>query len=540
MKYNICPLFEKNNCRIVFVDDPSKGKDIADAVFELHPEYRVEINPVFQRRKIGPLNLKNKNSIWKILSSSKTAKDESASFLSQELERMELEHFKDRMPATLSTHMLERASILYDAMCNRKTFLISDCWFDPTQGNCTVHKDQNHYHTLASWFRSFDTFSWVGCDLIWITGVSVQEFLQRFGKTAAEDSFYTFYALTNDQVVEQDKQVLITTTTFIEPAAPESTLSTEHPKQEPKTVSDVSRPVQKKKPVATKEQKISNAPKNDGDYWTQQVKVSELLQAAKNPDREVAFSNYKMAFAEGGHNAASQMFWRFIVRNGLYSSAPQGFSMKELCKQLTQGAVAGDAGCMFALALCYSKEFFCTNDYGNYYDRSLKSPLTPNPDKFFYWLKKAYESGSGHPGAHIMMAQYYATGKIWCHSLYTLTPTYQAEIRQINQAKAFAILEPVYRQLDNAIRSGYDEHISYWYHVCMPLIAMMHLDGRGTSADPRKACACIGVGFNASSETLLLRPNHYVRLRGVRLALNEAIGANDDGCYKLLKDEDVD
>jgi len=543
VKCDVRSLFEKWNCRIVFVDDPSKANAVADAVFEQHPEYRVEINPVFQRRKVGPFHLKNKHTIWKILNKVRKVSNAGEKALTQELERMGLEHFKDRFPAALSAHMLERVSILYDAMNNRKTFLICDCWLDPTLGRYTVHKDQKHYQMLGAWFHSFETFTWVGCELIWITGLPVQTFLSDLGKTAAEDPFYTFYALTNDQVVEQDKQALLSATTFTKPVVEESTPSTKPPKQAPKKVPAAPRPVQTEKNVETKEQKISNAPKpqiEEANYWTQQAKVNQLLRAAKNPDREIAFSNYQMAFAEGGHNAASQMFWRFIVRNGLYSSAPQGFRMGELCSQLKQGAVAGDPGCMFALALCYSKEFFSTNDYRRSYDGSMKSPLPPDPDKFFYWLKKAYESGSAHPGVHIMMAQYYATGKIWCHSLYTLTPSYQATYRQINQEKAFSILAPVYRQLNDAITTGYDVHLSYWYQVCMPLIAMMYLDGRGTPADPRKAFACVGVGFSANSDALLVPTGKYARLRGARQALNEGIGAREDGHYKLLLDEDVD
>ena len=273
-------------------------------------------------------------------------------------------------------------------------------------------------------------------------------------------------------------------------------------------------------------------------YWekaSQSGDAAAMLQIARNSDADTSFQYYTMAYQAGEYQAAAEMFWRYI-HAGKQHAAPKGFQMQKLAKQLQCGANAGNADCMFALALCYAKDFVGTYGFDYHYS-DVHSAYQPDAEKFFYWLAKAYQSGCTDPGISVMMAQYYATGKIWHHANYGLTPTYAADSPEINQEKAFAILEPVYLLLNDHIRdNGYDVKTRYWYEVCKPLITMMYLDGRGTEADPKKAFMCVGIGYNEN--TMCVRDG-YGRLLQARIALQEAIGAEENEGYKLVLDEDV-
>lgn len=217
-----------------------------------------------------------------------------------------------------------------------------------------------------------------------------------------------------------------------------------------------------------------------------------IMRLAKLPENQgpTLFMKYHMMAAENGYyNAAATLFWRFI-QDYHQNLPPDSFDINKVAAKLQEGADAGNPDCMFALAVCYARNFVGTFGVSASRNYPVNSPYKPNPVKFMEYLKKAYDSGCTHPGVRLLMAEYYATGKIWCGYHFDQEPVYRAAKPEIDQYKAFSLLKPVFLDLrENLDRyeHKYPEkyyHYTYtWFQLARFMITICYFDGYGVAAD---------------------------------------------------------
>lgn len=255
--------------------------------------------------------------------------------------------------------------------------------------------------------------------------------------------------------------------------------------------------------------------------------IPAMMLLAKSKDADISARYYMMASDAGEHQAAVKAFWRFINRHQ-QNSMPDAFDIKKVGERLRKGAEDGDADCMFALAMCYAKDFVGT--YGTQYNyHPAKSPFSPNQEKMIFWLKKSFEQGCKYPGVQVLMAEYYATGKIWNDFHFEKEPVYVSLEKCIDPKKAFAILEPIYQKLN--MNFSYSPERNHWYQAAKYLITMFYFDGFGTEPDSEKARACIHAG--GEGDVLTVTSKEKDTLTAIRKELEEALHISNE---KRLED----
>lgn len=234
----------------------------------------------------------------------------------------------------------------------------------------------------------------------------------------------------------------------------------------------------------------------------------------------ISYKYYMMASNAGEYQGAVYAYWRFLA---LYfeSSTPDDYNMKAVCEGLRKGAESGNAECMFALSLCYAKgwvESMVSVNAVSY----MKSPFDPNQEKMFFWLKKAFDQGCTNPGVQVMMAEYYATGKIWINENFDKDPAYISKENCIDQKKAFELVEAVL-QCDWPERTRLSPiPVGRWLSIAKYFLTMFYFDGYGTKQNVEKARSSFLYFTGKKEGTLEVSVKDHSRLSALRKELKEA------------------
>lgn len=198
----------------------------------------------------------------------------------------------------------------------------------------------------------------------------------------------------------------------------------------------------------------------------------------------IAYRYYMMAADAGEYQGAVYAYWRFIPMY-FETSTPDDYNMKAICDGLRKGAESGNADCMFALSLCYAEGWVESIDGRVLSHRKI--PFAPSQEKMFFWLKKAYDLGCTNPGVQVLMAEYYATGKIWIDENFDKDPAYISKENCIDQKKAFELVEAVL-QCDWPERTRLSPiPVNSWLSIAKYFLTMFYFDGYGTAQNTEKA-----------------------------------------------------
>lgn len=242
----------------------------------------------------------------------------------------------------------------------------------------------------------------------------------------------------------------------------------------------------------------------------------------------ISYMYYMMASDAGEYQGAVYAYWRFL---GMFfdSPIPSNYNMKTICEGLCKGAESGNADCMFALSLSYTEEWVQevagTSNYGY-----MRSPLDPSPEKMFYWLKKAFDQGCTDPGVQVLMAEYYATGKIWINVNFDKEPAYISRENCIDQKKAFALVEAVL-QNDWPERTRLSPiPVNTWLWIARYFLTMFYFDGYGTEQNTAKAKTSFLYSTGEKEDTLEISIEDQRRLSALRKELKAA----RDKEYKII------
>lgn len=250
------------------------------------------------------------------------------------------------------------------------------------------------------------------------------------------------------------------------------------------------------------------------------VPAMMLLGAHKWED--VSYKHYMMASDAGEYQGVAYAYWRFLTSH-FNNRLPDDFNMNAICEGLSKGAEAGNADCMFALSMCYAKGWVdaVAGTKLNGFTR-LESPFEPSSEKMFFWLKKAYDQGCTSPGVIVMMAEYYAMGKIWFNENFDQEPIYISDGKSVDQKKAFGMLEALMQEEWPEQTHLMPIPVKKWHHSGKLLLTMCYFDGYGTQRDKRKAIDLYCYPFGEEHDTLEVTSKDHDRMTALRKELEES------------------
>lgn len=247
--------------------------------------------------------------------------------------------------------------------------------------------------------------------------------------------------------------------------------------------------------------------------------VPAMMLLRTHMANHISYKYYMMASDAGEYQGAVNAYWRFLFL-WFECSTPDNYNMGAICEGLHKGAIAGNVDCMFALSLCYSKDWIKSVD-----DRMLshkQSPFPPSQEKIFYWLEKAFTQGCTNPGVQVLMAEYYATGKIWNDENFDKDPAYISEENCIDQKKAFELVEAV-TQCDWPERTRLSPvPVNRWLAIAHYLLTMFYFDGYGTEQNVAKAKTSFLYFTGKEDDTLEVLTKDSNRLYALREELKAA------------------
>lgn len=203
MSYDVQALFDVSSCRVVLAGDINTAKRLEADIAARKPEYYYEENKVLGPTRIGPITLKNNNTLLDIWMKTKGAKEKGVDFVKKQAAFLDTSNYASRRPRALSTLQRMRTSILYDVLNGRSKFLLSDG--DTELGPAL----RVTIHMVASWLKDYEGFGKSGCDLIWVTCMTARELMEKLGEKDARDGFYSFFTVEDQQVVACDKAGLL-------------------------------------------------------------------------------------------------------------------------------------------------------------------------------------------------------------------------------------------------------------------------------------------------------------------------------------------
>lgn len=227
MSYNLNALLNKesrsgvyaNDCRIVFADNYAEAMDLKAYFAAQNPNYASGINEnLIPYRKVGPFQVKNKKTILEHLYNTGEVREDlsllgaekTASLVREELEKLGIEHYVDRLPKSLSPLQLLRVSFLYDLFDGKDAFLLCDCTPERADDRETRIKCKHVYYEIADYMDKSEKCIFGQHELVWITDLTADEMMELLGNNVSEDDFtYSFFALDGHDVAELDKGKLL-------------------------------------------------------------------------------------------------------------------------------------------------------------------------------------------------------------------------------------------------------------------------------------------------------------------------------------------
>lgn len=196
---------------------------------------------------------------------------------------------------------------------------------------------------------------------------------------------------------------------------------------------------------------------------------------ADSNDKDASYKNMMKLANSGDYDAAANIFWKILPMSIL----PKDFDSINMLAVLKEGAENNNAECMFALSLLYLRNFVDSCLRFDAQAEKWRNPVAYDEGKFVYWLKKANDSGCKNIIAKVLLAQYYAVGKIWYNHSYNEDAIYEIKEKEIHPQKAYNILE---KEITTE-----PEKLTYWYHVGHRLLVAMLFYGYGTDTNVSKA-----------------------------------------------------
>lgn len=153
---------------IVFGGTNEDRAALAQQICSSYPAYRTVLSKQFFSKKLGPLTIKQKKTMWQILSGDKALKSKGKDYLTQQMKALNCYDLRDRRPHTLSWGQKERFQLIPDMERGRRQYLFDD----------SAIRDKESYFPQICWFTRNKTFAKDAGSVIWLTGFSEDAFME--------------------------------------------------------------------------------------------------------------------------------------------------------------------------------------------------------------------------------------------------------------------------------------------------------------------------------------------------------------------------
>ncbi len=210
MNFDVSALFSEKFCRVVFVDNADTSSLVEDAVLAAKPEYKTQTNAAFLPKKVGPFTIKNKKVLWEILMGARASWVNGLEFMLGQMEKMDLKPYEYRSPRALSKLQLMRASILYDILDGKDSFIMNDCYVI-SNGEKLLNNGKDAQCTVAKYMKEYEESKKAPCNLVWITDMTPSTLFEKIGESCVTSSFYSFFTVIDGRIAKCDKAELIAT-----------------------------------------------------------------------------------------------------------------------------------------------------------------------------------------------------------------------------------------------------------------------------------------------------------------------------------------
>ena len=210
MNFDVSALFSEKSCRVIFVDKADTSTLVEDAILAAKPEYATQINAAFLPKKVGPFTIKNKKCLWEILMGARASWVNGLEFLLSQTEKIDIRAYEYRSPRALSQNQLMRASILYDILDGKESFIINDC-FVRNNGEKLLNREKDSPCTISKYMKNYEESKNAPLNLVWITDMTPSTLFEKLGKDCVTSSFYSFFTVIGERVIKCDKAELIAT-----------------------------------------------------------------------------------------------------------------------------------------------------------------------------------------------------------------------------------------------------------------------------------------------------------------------------------------
>lgn len=186
----------KSGCHIIFCSDKKQKKEIVEKILNHDHNYKVEINEVFfAQKKIGPFLLKNKKTVWDIISKNEIINIYDVAYTIGEMKKIDIYYLDNRSSHALSNVQREIVSIFYEVLCGRNKLLLVD---DDT-------KSKIQFINVVNWLNQMELFKSNNGSLIYITELSEDEFLNYMAQSSYNFlKSFNFYQTKNNQLVKSE------------------------------------------------------------------------------------------------------------------------------------------------------------------------------------------------------------------------------------------------------------------------------------------------------------------------------------------------
>lgn len=186
----------KSGCHIIFCSDKKQKEEIVEKILNHDHNYKVEINEVFfAQKKIGPFLLKNKKTVWDIISKNEIINIYDVAYTIGEMKKIDIYYLDNRSSHALSNVQREIVSIFYEVLCGRNKLLLVD---DDT-------KSKIQFINVVNWLSQMELFKSNNGSLIYITELSEDEFLNYMAQSSYNFlKSFNFYQTKNNQLVKSE------------------------------------------------------------------------------------------------------------------------------------------------------------------------------------------------------------------------------------------------------------------------------------------------------------------------------------------------
>ena len=195
---NLNKILQERFC-VLYAETEEERNLLENEILKMDPSYKTEVPDIFRSKakNLGPIKIKDKRTIEDILKSNKNLMKKGQTFLTKQLEVLDIKDYIYRRTASLSTYQRLRFSLIMDIADGKRHFLWHDEELKTPATLCSM---------LMFWFDQLDEFKNQDGKFVYISKMRREEY-DAFLEEYYREIKYHFYEYRNGSfsLVESSK-----------------------------------------------------------------------------------------------------------------------------------------------------------------------------------------------------------------------------------------------------------------------------------------------------------------------------------------------